>query len=232
VKPIKKDGHGFYYSDYNQDGSKFYHPYKWHCCTGTFSQITADYGISAYFHDDRGIYVNLYVPSKVTWAHGHDRVTLTQMTIYPHVPSTQIVVTAEKASSFPIYLRIPSWAGPKTRVTVNGKQESIAIEPGKFASIARTWKNNDRIEIEFDMRTTLEPVDPQHPALMAAVHGPLALFAVGDIPPSVSRSDLSSVAQTAHGSSDWRTATGAVTMRPFTAIQDERYRLYQKLETA
>ena len=232
VKPIKKDGHGFYYSDYNQDGSKFYHPYKWHCCTGTFSQITADYGISAYFHDDRGIYVNLYVPSKVTWTHGHDRVTLTQMTIYPHVPSTQIVVTAEKASSFPIYLRIPSWAGPKTRVTVNGKQESIAIEPGKFASIARTWKSNDRIEIEFDMPTTLEPVDPQHPALMAAVHGPLALFAVGDIPPSVSRSDLSSVAQTAHGSSDWRTATVAVTMRPFTAIQDERYRLYQKLETA
>ena len=58
AKPIKEDGHGFYYSDYNNDGSKFYHPYKWHCCTGTFSQVTADYGISSYFHDGEGVYVN------------------------------------------------------------------------------------------------------------------------------------------------------------------------------
>ncbi|MGB8259813.1 MAG: beta-L-arabinofuranosidase domain-containing protein, partial [Terracidiphilus sp.] len=29
VKPIQKDGHGFYYSDYNNDGSKFYHPNQW-----------------------------------------------------------------------------------------------------------------------------------------------------------------------------------------------------------
>jgi len=77
VKPIKQDGHGFYYSDYNNDGSKFYHPHKWHCCTGTFSQVTADYGISAYFNDGRGIYVNLYVPSRVTWARGGERVSLT-----------------------------------------------------------------------------------------------------------------------------------------------------------
>ena len=67
AKPIKEDGHGFYYSDYNNDGSKFYHPYKWHCCTGTFSQVTADYGISSYFNDGEGIYVNLYVPSRVKW---------------------------------------------------------------------------------------------------------------------------------------------------------------------
>ena len=55
AKPIEQDGHGFYYSDYNNDGSKVYHPYKWHCCTGTFSQVTADYGISSYFHDGEGI---------------------------------------------------------------------------------------------------------------------------------------------------------------------------------
>ena len=59
AKPIQRDGHGFYYSDYNNDGSKVYHPYKWHCCTGTFSQVAADYGISSYFNDGEGIYVNL-----------------------------------------------------------------------------------------------------------------------------------------------------------------------------
>ena len=173
--------------------------------------------------------MNLYVPSKVTWTRGRDRVTLTQQTSYPHIPSTEITVSAETPSSFPIYLRIPAWAGPKTRVTVNGAQVSVALEPGKFASISRTWKNSDRIEIEFDMPTSLEPVDPQHPTLMAAVHGPLALFAVDTIPATTTRSELLSVAQTANGSTDWKSASGAVTMRPFTAIQDEHYRLYHKI---
>ena len=232
VKPIKQDGHGFYYSDYNADGSKFYHPYKWHCCTGTLSQVTADYGISAYFNDSHGIYVNLFVPSRVTWTRGSQRITLTQQTAYPHTPSTEIAIRTESPASFAVYLRIPAWAGPNTRIAVNGKRESVSLEPGKFASIARTWKNNDRIEIEFDMPTTLEPVDPQHPTLKAAVHGPLALFAVGTIPDSVSHTDLMSISQTSQGSTEWKTASGAITMRPFTAIEDEHYRLYQKVETA
>ena len=114
AKPIKEDGHGFYYSDYNNDGSKFYHPYKWHCCTGTFSQVTADYGISSYFRDDEGVYVNLFVPSRVTWKRGSDRVVLTQRTEYPHRPSTQIEVAPDKSSAFAVFVRIPEWAGPKT----------------------------------------------------------------------------------------------------------------------
>jgi hypothetical protein len=231
AKPIKEDGHGFYYSDYNNDGSKVYHPYKWHCCTGTFSQVTADYGISAYFKDDRGIYVNLFVPSKLTWTRGADRIALTQKTSYPQVPSTQITVAADKSSSFPIYLRIPAWAGPRTAIAINGTRLQAEIAPGRFAEIHRTWKNGDRIEMDFDMPTLLEAVDPQHTGLVAAVHGPLALFAVGQIPPSVSRGELLSAAQTSSGSTDWKTASGSLTLRPFTAINDEHYRLYQKIES-
>ncbi|MFZ0746531.1 MAG: beta-L-arabinofuranosidase domain-containing protein [Terracidiphilus sp.] len=232
AKPIKEDGHGFYYSDYNNDGSKFYHPYKWHCCTGTFSQVTADYGISSYFNDGEGIYVNLYVPSRVTWKSGSQRIVLTQRTEYPHRPTTEIEVATGNASTFPVYLRIPAWAGPNTSVAVNGKRVVTGPEAGKFAAVRRTWKNGDRIEIEFDMPTILEAVDPQHPDRMAAVHGPLALFAVGDIPASVARNELLGVAQVASGSKEWQAATahGPITLRPFTAIHDEHYRLYQKVE--
>ena len=229
--PIKKDGYGFYYSDYNNDGSKVYHPQTWHCCTGTFSQITADYGISAYFHDGEGVYVNLFVPSRVTWSRGADRISLVQRTQYPHRPTTEIEVSVTAPSRFPIYLRIPAWAGPKTTVAVNGKRVMSAPEAGEFVKVDRTWKNGDRIEVEFGMATTLEAVDPQHPDLMAAVHGPLALFAVGTIPSSVKREDLQSVAQVASGSTEWKSASGAVTMRPFTAIMGEHYRLYQKVES-
>jgi hypothetical protein len=232
ARPLQKDGHGFYYSDYNSDGSKVFHPHKWTCCSGTFPQITADYGISAYFHDAGGVYVNLYVPSRVTWKRGGERVSLEQRTSYPYVPATQISVAADKPATFAVNLRIPAWAGPKTTVSVNGKRVLPAPEPGKFAAISRTWKNGDRIEIEFDMQTALEAVDPQHPNLVAAVHGPLALFGVGEIPATITRRQLSAIAQTTAGSKDWqtKTAAGNLTLRSFPAIQDEHYRLYMKVD--
>jgi DUF1680 family protein len=232
AKPIQQDGHGFYYSDYNNDGSKFYHPNRWTCCTGTFAQITADYGISAYFQDERGIYVNLYVPSRLTWYLGSDRVSLTQKTNYPHQPTTKITVSANKPAAFPVYLRIPAWAGPKTTVAVNGKHVMSGPIGGMFACLDLVWKNGDRIEIEFDMPTVLEAVDPQHPDLLAPVHGPLALFSVGAIPAKIGKQDLLAVTQVASGSTDWqaKTAEGNLTLRPFTAIQDEHYRLYLKVE--
>ena len=228
AKPIKEDGHGFYYSDYNNNGSKFYHPYKWHCCTGTFSQVTADYGISSYLRDDEGVYVNLFVPSRATWKRGSDHVVLTQHTEYPYRPTTQIEVAPDKATAFAVFVRIPEWAGPKTTIAVNGKYAATSPHPGQFARIQRTWKKGDRIEVEFDMPTTLQAVDPQHPQLVAAVHGPLALFAVGEVPATIHRQELAAAAQVAAGSTEWqvKTSSGTITMWPFTAINDEHYRLY------
>jgi hypothetical protein len=231
AKPMQKDGHGFYYSDYNNDGSKTYHPDKWTCCTGTFAQITADYGISAYFGDSKGIYINLYVPSRLTWSRGREVIAFTQETNYPHHPSTRISIDAAIASIFPIYLRIPAWAGPKTTVAVNGKRVLVSPTPGQFARLNGVWKTGDRIEIEFDMPTVLEAVDPQHPDLVALVHGPLALFGVGPIPDKISRQELLAASQIASGSTDWqaKTVAGNLTLRSFASIQDEHYRLYQKV---
>jgi DUF1680 family protein len=231
--PLKEDGSSFYYSDYNnQFAKKGYHRDKWPCCSGTFPQITADYGISSYFYDAEGIYVNLYVPSRVTWMQGGARVSLTQKTNYPYHPSTQIEVSVDESSSFPVFLRIPAWAGPGTAVAVNGKRVLAGPKPGEFARVDGNWKNGDRIEVEFDMPNALEAVDPQHPDVMALVHGPLALFSVGAIPASIGKRDLLTASQIAAGSTDWQTntAAGTVTMRPFAAIQDEIYRLYHKVE--
>jgi uncharacterized protein len=232
AKPIEEDGHGFYYSDYNNVGSKIYHPYKWHCCTGTFSQITADYGISSYFADGQGVYVNLYVPSKLTWARGGNRVVLVQSTKYPLERAVSLEIQTQAPADFAIRLRVPAWAGPRTTIAVNGKRFIAGPKPGSFASVKRTWKNGDRVEIEFDMGTVLEPVDDQHPDLVAAVHGPLALFSVGELPASVTKRELRGASQIAAGSTDWqaRSGAGTVSLRPFTAISDERYRLYLKVD--
>jgi hypothetical protein len=75
----------------------------------------------------------------------------------------------------------------------------------------------------------LEPVDAKHPDLVAAMQGPLALFAVGERFLPLRRHDLLSMAQAATGSSEWRvtTADGTQSFRPYFAVGTGTTRLYQ-----
>ena len=66
--PMSPDGRVFYYSDYNAlGGVKQNHPVGWSCCTGTRPMALADLHDLVYFHSADDLYVNLYVPSTVTW---------------------------------------------------------------------------------------------------------------------------------------------------------------------
>jgi DUF1680 family protein len=106
------------------------------------------------------------------------------------------------------------------------------LPAGSFARLDGPWKNGDRIEVEFEAKTTLEAVDPQHPDVVAPVNGPLALFAVGDIPQILRRSELLDAGQVSSGSSTWqvRSEKGALMLKPFATIGDEQYRLYHSVE--
>jgi len=231
ARPLKEDGTSFYYSDYNMQATKTYHPDKWPCCSGTFPQITADYGISSYFHDESGIYVNLYVPSRLKWQQHGANLILTQRTEYPHAAHTELELTADRDTAFAVRLRIPAWAGPKTVLSINGKRVNSDLTPGRFASVTRTWKSGDRIALEFDIPLTLEAVDPQHPNLVALQHGSLSLFAIRPGEAQLTRSSLLNARQLSSGSLDWEVATGADkwAFRPFQAIENERYRLYHEV---
>jgi DUF1680 family protein len=233
AKPLKEDGSSFYYSDYNMQAVKGYHADKWPCCSGTFPQITADYGISSYFHDAQGIYVNLYVPSRLNWRQHGASLSLTQRTEYPHASNSELELKTDRDVSFDLRLRIPAWAGPKTTLSVNGKKVNSELTPGRFASVARTWKNGDRIALEFDIPLSLQAVDPQHPDLVALQHGSVALFLVNPSETQVTRSELLSSRPLSAGSLDWeaRTSAGKIGFRPFQAIGDEHYRLYQRVST-
>jgi uncharacterized protein len=233
AKPLKQDGYAYYYSDYNQIfAMKGYYKDKWPCCSGTFPQITADYGISSYFHDADAIYVNLYVPSRATWTRGSSRVALTQRTNYPYEPATQIEVSTDRPEPLTVHLRIPAWAGAKTTVAVNGRRIDAPLTPGTFAAITRSWNDGDRIEMEFDMSTALVPVDPEHSNIVAPVFGPIALFALGRPASPLPKPALLAAVQTARGSSTWsvETGQGSLLFKPFAAIEDEQYRLYHEVE--
>jgi len=232
AKPMLRDGTSFYYSDYNNEGAKKgYHKDKWPCCSGTFPQLTADYGISAYYSGKDGIYVNLFLPSRLTWMQNGTRCTLTQETGYPTSNATQIKVDTARPENFTLYLRVPAWTDARTRVSVNGKRLEGDLIPGKFFAMPRIWKNGDRVEFEMAMPLRLQPVDAQNLNTVALVRGPLALFGVGNLPERFTRGQLLSAAAASETSEDWLVSgdAGKVTFRPFGAIRDERYRLYQSV---
>jgi uncharacterized protein len=231
--PILADGTSFYYSDYNNSGSKVHYRDKWPCCSGTFPQLTADYGISAYFQSRDGVYVNLFIPSRLSWMQSNTRCSLTQMTDYPRANTTQLALNLARPESFTLYVRIPAWAGAKTNVSVNGHRAESVVEPGKFLALQRSWKDGDRVEIEFEMPLRLEPIDNENPNNVALLHGPIALFAVDNHSAKLTGKELLSATAVSSSSSDWvvKTAGGLLTLRPFSSIMSEGYRLYNRVES-
>jgi DUF1680 family protein len=175
--------------------------------------------------------VNLYVPSQLSWKQNGTRCTLVQNTQYPYKPETTLSLQMERPESFAIYLRVPAWAGPGTLLAVNGKSSSVALKPGTFAPVRQNWKNGDRIELTIDRPVRLSSVDPQHPNLVAVLHGPLALFAVGDVPSNLTRTQLLATAQS--GENDWQVPASAqgLKMLPYPVITNQTYRLYLPVTT-
>jgi DUF1680 family protein len=233
AKPILADGTTFYYSDYNSNnGEKVYYKDKWPCCSGTFPQLTADYGISTYYPSADGIYVNLFIPSKVSWAQNKTQCTLTQQTSYPTSNTTELSFDLARPENFTVYLRIPAWADAKTRVSINGKRTETEVVPGKFLALSRSWKAGDRVEFEIGMPLRLEAIDPQNPNTVALVRGPIALFGVGDMPAKLTRSQLLAATANSQTSQDWTVGSDghSFTLRSFVALGDEPYRLYHKVE--
>jgi DUF1680 family protein len=232
ARPIQPDGTSFYYSDYNNDAHKFFHPDKWPCCSGTFPQITADYGISSYFLTQRGLAVNLYHPSRVSWKQNGANITLTQSTSYPDSGEVVLQISTDRNRSFPLALRIPAWAGPSTRALVNGRTApGLSPHPGTWLIMDREWRNGDRVELTFDMPLRLIPLDADHPNLVALMHGPIALFALFPAPDRLTRAQLLNANRIAPVTNHHlvTTETGDVEFWPFTSITGEHYRLYHQI---
>lgn len=225
AKPLQPSGFSFYYSDYNNDGAKVYYPEQWPCCSGTFPQVTADYGITSWFYSREGVFVNLFVPSRVKFEQQGARFAIEQRTEYPYSGETTLSIAAERSRTFTVSLRVPAWAGPGTTVSINGGRWQGETQPGSFARIHREWKNGDRIEYSIDLSRRLEMVDPQHPSTVALLAGPLALYAINAPESRFTRSQLLSASRKG---SVWiaESATAPVTFKAFPDIRHEQYRLY------
>ena len=145
------------------------------CCVGTGMENHAKYGEAIYFHNDDAVWVNLFIPSELTWR--DKRVSLRQETRYPEDEKVSFTIKAQWPVSFSLRLRYPGWA-QSVRVIVNGVPQTIDAKPGSFIDLKRTWKNGDRVELTIPMTLRLETI-PDNPHRVAILYGPTVL--AGDL---------------------------------------------------
>ena len=158
------------------------------CCVGTGMENHVKYGDSVYFHDDKSLYVNLFIPSVLRWhAKG---LSVRQETRFPDSDTTRLTLTCAKPTPLALRVRYPSWAHGLT-VSVNGQAQPITAKPGSYATVARTWKSGDRVDVTLPMRLHQEAM-PDDPTKVALLYGPLVLagqLGSEGLPPSVPYAD-------------------------------------------
>lgn len=146
------------------------------CCTGTGVEEYSKLNDSIYWRDNRGLYVNLFIPSELNWTEKGLR--LRQETNFPEQPSTTLHVTVTKPTQLAIRLRVPSWLESSASVKINGKLLDTSAEPGSYFTLNRVWRTGDRIEMSLPMNLHIERMPDDH-HIQAVLYGPVVL--AGDL---------------------------------------------------
>lgn len=142
------------------------------CCMGTGIENHSKYGEAIYFHDDDGLYVNLFIPSVLNWK--EKGVKVRQETTYPNSDKTRLTVESTNGKEFPIRVRHPSWAVSGVTLTINGNQHPVNDKPGSYIELNRKWQKDDVIEVTYPMSLRLVPAN-DNPNLAAIAYGPIVL---------------------------------------------------------
>ncbi len=146
------------------------------CCTGTGTESFSKLADSIYFHDESGVWVNLFVASTLEWPERQLR--LRQQTRFPDEATSTLAIEAAPETALKIRVRVPGWAREGVSVRVNGRALSSGAKPGSYLTLERIWKAGDRIELRMPMSLRVEAM-PDDGTLQAFLYGPVVL--AGDL---------------------------------------------------
>ncbi len=96
-----------------------------------------------YFH------INLFANASVQFEHsmfGH--IKIIQETDFPLSGDVRLKINTNEKRFMEIFIRIPEWA---EGATVTMKNVKYIAPPGDYCQIAKSWENNDLVEIHFPM---------------------------------------------------------------------------------
>jgi DUF1680 family protein len=126
------------------------------CCPSSGALALEELSEVAYTRRGGGIACNIYGESSAAFMAAGVRVKLGQETGYPFAGKVRLVVTPASPVRFPLFLRVPAWAG-LVRVSVNGVSvDTAGMRAGTYYPISRQWKKGDVVEMELPMPLRVE----------------------------------------------------------------------------
>ncbi len=170
------DGRVIYNLSLEPGGAKRYESFfdNFTCCVGTGMENHVQYGAGIYFHDDQGIWVNLFIPSEVDWS---DReVTLRQETKWPKADETHFTVQSHQPQQFTLRIRQPYWVEGGLQVLVDGQPTTATVSESGYVEIDRTWDTRSEVTVKFPMALRTESM-PDNENRIAIFYGPTVLAA-------------------------------------------------------
>ncbi len=148
------------------------------CCVGSGMENHGKYGELIYSHQQKDVYVNLFIPSRLNWA--AQGFALSQKTKFPDEENTKLLVEAARPGAFSINIRYPAWVtAGKLEIKINGAKIDVNEQPGTYVKLKQEWKKGDEIEIRLPMELHTESL-PDSSHYVAFLHGPIVLAAKTD----------------------------------------------------
>jgi DUF1680 family protein len=141
------------------------------CDTATGMETQAKFADTIYTRDAAGLYVNLFIPSQVSWG----PIVVRQETGFPDKPLITITTVAG-AALFTLRVRVPSWTAGSPVVLLNGDLIRDAVAGG-WITVRRRWTRGDTLQVTLGMRLAFEPA-PDQPSVQAVTYGPVVLSGV------------------------------------------------------
>jgi uncharacterized protein len=146
------------------------------CCGGSGLESHTKYQETVYFRsaDGSALWVNLYVPSTLTWA--EEGFEVIQETDFPRGDVVNLTVNGD--GELDIKLRVPAWVRKGFKVIINGEAYTGDAKPGTYMTLSRTWTTGDVVQIKMPLTIRTERA-LDRPDTQAVMWGPILLQTLG-----------------------------------------------------
>jgi len=165
------------------------------CCPSNLARLIPQVSSYMYSHTDDEIYLGLYGSSQTEIPLVSGDVAIKQTSNYPFDGKVRLEITPAADLQFALKVRIPTWARDqfvpgklyhyvddvetKWTLKVNGQAVDVSLTKG-FATINRTWKSGDTVELDIPMPVryskAIEQVEANRDRI-AVTRGPLVYCA-------------------------------------------------------
>lgn len=142
------------------------------CCTGSGIENTARYNEGIYFHKGNSLWVNLYIPSQLSWREAG--MFLRQQGDITRGEAVRLTVVRSGAHAVTLNLRIPGWVAKPVAVRINEKPQPVDAKPASYISLKRQWKAGDVIDLTLPAGLRLEQARDAS-SMVSIFYGPVLL---------------------------------------------------------